>query len=165
MKKLFVITIGIVLLLTLILPTSIMAAGNHNPGKPDASLPHYDVNFVTGLTDSSYQVLVSKTAVTEIKFVFTTAVSERYIYDYNGTDGYAEVWLPAGYYWELYAQARGKVGTKAVWYGGEYESTRLLTWGDPIATGTGPDEWVFLTEYTYEGCSNFATRWCYFPIT
>lgn len=131
-------------------------------GPAEVNLPHWDVNFVTGQTDPSYQVLVSKTESTTIRFVFTSDVSERYISDSDGTDGYAEVWLPAGYYWELFARATGKVGTSATWYGQEFWSTRPLTWGDPIDEGLGPNGVYFDTTYEYGGCSNLGTRWVYF---
>ena len=166
MRKLSAIAIGIMVILSLTLPIPVMAAGNPNPGKPDASPPHYDINFLTGLTaqylDPTLQYQVKVFGNTTIPSVVDFYWGDDFrIIDNDATDGDpALVQLPGDLYYEIFVQIRGKPTTGSTWGGTYYRSATKPVW-IPFEDAYVPTGYFVSTEYWYEGCSNFCTRWVY----
>jgi hypothetical protein len=158
----------------LILPIPAMAASS----KPDESIPHYDINFVTGLTNQNnleVKVPEDPAKVVQIYFCFTSNITSPYIQDNDLTDsdGQAIVWLPALGSYEVYAQIRGQAiisGANVAWWlqDGVHGFKHSRDQGKPqwwffgeFGTGT-----TLMTQYqNYGGYSNFCTRWCNSTIT
>jgi hypothetical protein len=164
MKKLFAMAVGITVILSLILAIPTMA----NTPTFQKNAPHYDVNLVTGLTDPSYQIKVDAVTNTtaypsgiQIVFIFKDITSIQ-IHDYDGTDGYAEVWLPAIYKYDVFAQARGKGDSYGEFNLVTLSAKSVWTW---VTTCSGSEESAADNYFFNDGCGsgsrNFCLRLCY----
>ena len=157
MKKLPAIATAIIVSVSLILPMSVMADPNPNSKKPIVSTPHYDVNFVTGLEDSTYQILVPED---DMAIIYVVSDTEFGVSDWDATDVSGEITLPTGKTYDVWVQIRSKPVTSAF--------LKLNTvFVDTYAAVRGKADWEYFGEvgagdridFRNYGCSNFATRW------
>jgi len=126
--------------------------------------PHYNVNLVTELTDPTQEILMPKFVeeADKIQIAFVhTDVPTIQIVDGDGTDGYAEVWIPYGYSYDFFAQARGKPGNSCeinwqpmivksdwTWFMSAYSSSGGAT-GYAYYTNDGSQNCAIRINYTY----------------
>jgi len=102
LKKLLVLTLGIVMVLVFTLTVPVMAA---KPTVPNGS--HIDVNFITGdVTDPSTEIKIFEEGTS---LVYFSAGDCFAIIDCDATDGSpAEIQVEEGYGYYVYLQVRGK---------------------------------------------------------